>query len=112
MTDEERLEEDRRSGGYRAPGEAHHAVSGKGDGNENNIRGGGGGCFLQRFHHQGTLYMDEDMLQKAAKDDIRHRAVEYSQVVTGENKIDKSALAEVIQVKGLRGAAQRSCIWS
>mmetsp|Transcript_25826 Transcript_25826/g.46793 ORF Transcript_25826/g.46793 Transcript_25826/m.46793 type:complete len:187 (+) Transcript_25826:470-1030(+) len=95
LTDEKRLEEDRRSGRYRAPGETRRA-GGKKDG-ENN--------YLQRFHHRGAFYMDEDTLQDAGKDDVRHRATEYSRAATGEDKIDKSALPEVMQVKrfGLAG---------
>lgn len=32
-------------------------------------------------------------------DDVRHRAAEYSRAATGEDKIDKSALPEVMLVK-------------
>ncbi|KAL7472885.1 hypothetical protein ACHAXS_013267 [Conticribra weissflogii] len=100
MTDEERLEEDRRTGRYRAPGEARRRNAQDGNGhhggkdgksNENN--------YLQRYHHRGAFYMDEDTLEQAGKDDVRHRAAEYSRAATGEDKIDKRALPEVMQVK-------------
>ena len=55
--------------------------------------------YLQRFHHRGAFYMDEDTLEHAGKDDVRHRAAEYSRAATGEDKIDKSLLPEVMQVK-------------
>ena len=95
LTDEKRHEEDRRSGRYRAPG--------KKDGGKKN--GEGNDSYLQRFHHRGAFYMDEDTLQQAGKDDVRHRAAEYSRAATGEDKINKSALPEVMQVKnfGLAG---------
>eukprot|EP00956_Cyclotella_meneghiniana_P026533 scaffold57530_cov53-Cyclotella_meneghiniana.AAC.2 len=57
------------------------------------------GKYLQRFHHRGAFYMDEDTLNQAGKDDVRHKALEYSRAATGEDKIDKSALPEVMQVK-------------
>ena len=41
-----------------------------------------------------TYYMGE-----YTTDDVRHRAAEYSRAATGEDKIDKSALPEVMQVK-------------
>ena len=43
--------------------------------------------------------MDEDTLNQAGKDDVRHKALEYSRAATGEDKIDKLALPEVMQVK-------------
>ena len=92
LTDEERLEEDKRLGRYRAPGEARrrqHDVDK--DGEKNN--------YLQRYHHRGAFYLDEDTLNEAGADDVRHRAAEYSRAATGEDKVDKSALPEVMQVK-------------
>ena len=56
------------------------------------------GKYLQRFHHRGAFYMDEDTLNQAGKDDVRHKALEYSRAATGQDKIDKSALPEVMQV--------------
>ncbi|KAL3756062.1 hypothetical protein ACHAWU_002641 [Discostella pseudostelligera] len=98
LTDEERLEEDKLSGRYRAPGEARRrlrddAQGSKRDDNNNEER------YLQRFHHRGAFYMDEDTLNQAGEDDVRHRAAEYSRAATGEDKIDKSALPKVMQVK-------------
>jgi microfibrillar-associated protein 1 len=102
LTDEERLAEDRSSGRYRAPGEARRragAMGGRTDGGEGHFLDGGGGHYLQRFHHRGAFYMDEDTLDRAGPNDVRHRAAEYSRAATGEDKIDKSALPEVMQVK-------------
>jgi microfibrillar-associated protein 1 len=98
LTDEERLAEDRSSGRYRAPGEARRRAAAVG-GRTNGDGGEGGGHYLQRFHHRGAFYMDEDTLNRAGPDDVRHRAAEYSRAATGEDKIDKSALPEVMQVK-------------
>eukprot|EP00804_Cyclotella_cryptica_P021929 CCRYP_000878-RA/>CCRYP_000878-RA protein AED:0.18 eAED:-0.26 QI:0/0/0/1/1/1/2/0/596 len=86
MTDEERL----KKVGYRAPGEARRR-HGDNDGKSGN--------YLQRYHHRGAFYMDDDTLEKAGENDVRHRAAEYSRAATGEDKIDKSALPEVMQVK-------------
>ena len=101
MTDEERLEEDRRTGRYRAPGEARRrqrdGVDGR-DGNKDE-KSGTENNYLQRYHHRGAFYMDEDTLEQAGKDDVRHRAAEYSRAATGEDKIDKRALPKVMQVK-------------
>jgi len=92
LTDEERLEEDKRLGRYRAPGEARRRQhDGDKDGERNN--------YLQRYHHRGAFYLDEDTLKEAGADDVRHRAAEYSRAATGKDKIDKSALPEVMQVK-------------
>ncbi|KAL7518996.1 hypothetical protein ACHAWX_003798 [Stephanocyclus meneghinianus] len=87
MTDEERLTE----AGYRAPGEARRCQGDK--------DGKSGMKYLQRYHHRGAFYMDDDTLEKAGENDVRHRAAEYSRAATGEDKIDKSALPEVMQVK-------------
>ncbi|KAL7482600.1 hypothetical protein ACHAW6_008268 [Cyclotella cf. meneghiniana] len=87
MTDEERLKEV----GYRAPGEARRRQGDK--------DGKSGMKYLQRYHHRGAFYMDDDTLEKAGENDVRHRAAEYSRAATGEDKIDKSALPEVMQVK-------------
>ena len=89
LTDEERLEEDKRLGRYRAPGEARRR---KHDGDEKSN-------YLQRYHHRGAFYLDEDTLKEAGADDVRHRAAEYSRAATGEDKVDKTALPEVMQVK-------------
>ena len=94
LTDEERLTEDKQSGRYRAPGESRRQKTV--DNNKKN--------YLQKFHHRGAFYMDEETLEQAGPDDIRHRAAEYSRSATGEDNI-KSELPEVMQVKnfGLAG---------
>lgn len=90
LTDGERLAEDRASGQYRTPGEDRR---GKRGGEVRKSK------YLQRFHHRGAFYMDEDTLAQAGEEDVRHRAAEYSRAATGEDKIDKSLLPEVMQVK-------------
>mmetsp|Transcript_21725 Transcript_21725/g.45697 ORF Transcript_21725/g.45697 Transcript_21725/m.45697 type:complete len:679 (-) Transcript_21725:86-2122(-) len=100
MTDEERLEEDRRTGRYRAPGEAQRRNARDGNGHNGGKDGKSSeNNYLQRYYHRGAFYMDEDTLEQAGKDDVRHRAAEYSRAATGEDKIDKRALPEVMQVK-------------
>ena len=91
LTDEERLMEDKRTGRYQAPGQSRRQRAGGKDGKSS--------AYLQKFHHRGAFYMDEDTLAQAGADDVRHRAAEYSRAATGEDKIDKSALPEVMQVK-------------
>ena len=100
LTDEERLEEDKRSGRYRAPGEARRARRD----DERKDGGKGESNYLQRYHHRGAFYLDEDTLNQAGKDDVRHRALEYSRSATGD-RVDKRSLPEVMQVKnfGLAG---------
>ena len=80
MTDREVFDE-----GYLRPGEERRKRN--------------GGKYLQKFHHRGAFYLDEDTLEQAGEDDVRHKAAEYSRAATGEDKIDKSALPEVMQVK-------------
>lgn len=89
LSDDERLAEDRLSGQYHTPGETRRSNN-KEDGKKS---------YLQRFHHRGAFYMDEDTLTNAGKDDVRHKAAEYARAATGEDKIDKSALPKVMQTK-------------
>jgi microfibrillar-associated protein 1 len=95
MTDEERRKEE----GYRRPGEARRTIDKT--------------KYLQRYHHRGAFYMDEETLEQAGDDDVRHRAAEYSRAATGEDKIDKSALPEVMQVKkfGFAGYSTKVCFY-
>ena len=88
MTDEERLAEDMVSGRYRRPGESRCRP--KKDGEDH---------YLQRYYHRGAFYMDEDTLREAGKDDVRHKVEEYARAATGEDKFNKRALPEVMQVK-------------
>jgi microfibrillar-associated protein 1 len=89
MTDEERFQEDLKSGKYRKPGEQRRQDD---------------GVYSQRFHHRGAFYMDEDTLKD--KNDIRHRAAEYANAVTGEDKVNRKALPKVMQVKKFGFAGQ------
>ncbi len=100
LTDDERLEEDRRSGRYRAPGEARR---GRKD-DERRVGSKSDINYLQRYHHRGAFYLDDDTLNEAGANDVRHRALEYSRSATGD-RIDKRSLPEVMQVKnfGLAG---------
>ena len=95
MTDEERLQEDIKSGKYRKPGEQRRQK--KRDGNNDVL-------YLQRFYHRGAFYMDEDTLNQD-EDDVRHRAVEYANAATGDDKVNKKAMPKIMQVKkfGLAG---------
>jgi microfibrillar-associated protein 1 len=99
LTDEERLEEDKLSGRYRAPGEARRRLRDDAQGSKRDGNNEESNRYLQRFHHRGAFYMDEDTLNQAGEDDVRHRAAKYSRAATGEDKIDKSALPKVMQVK-------------
>ena len=86
MTDEERYQEDMKDGKYRRPGEQRR-------------RNGDGTAHMQKYHHRGAFYMDEDTLGKAGKDDIRHKAAEYALAATGDDKFNKKAMPKVLQVK-------------
>lgn len=91
MTDEEVFQHDKKAGRYQAPG--------------SNRDGQPTGKYMQRFYHRGAFYMAEDEWDK---DDIRHRAADYAKAATGEDKVDKSALPEVMQVKGFGFARQNT----
>jgi microfibrillar-associated protein 1 len=82
MTDEERYKEDVAAGRYKKPGEAN---------------GNAEPSYMHRYHHRGAFYMDEDTLKD--KDDVRHKAAEYSRAATGEDKVDKRSMPKVMQVK-------------
>lgn len=91
MTDEEVLQYDIKAGRYHAPG--------------SNREGGATGKFTQRFYHRGAYYMAEDEWDE---DDVRHKAADYAKAATGEDKIDRSALPEVMQAKGFGFARQNT----
>lgn len=82
MTDEERYKEDVAAGRYKKPGEKN---------GQDEI------SYMQRYHHRGAFYMDEDTLRD--KDDVRHRAAEYSRAATGEDKFDRRSMPKIMQVK-------------
>ncbi|KAJ1457595.1 micro-fibrillar-associated protein 1 [Pelagophyceae sp. CCMP2097] len=52
--------------------------------------------FLQKYHHKGAFYMDDDTLAKAGDGDVRKRATDGP---TGADKFDRAALPSVLQVK-------------
>lgn len=89
MTDEERYEEDVKSGKYRRPGDNRRN---KNDGKKDD------GVYMQRYYHKGAFYMDEDTL-KQDKNDVRHRAADYASAKTGQDKINRKAMPEVMKVK-------------
>ena len=90
LTDAECLKEDIESGRYQAPGANRES---------------GGSNHLQRFFHRGAYYMDESEWKEG---DIRQKAAEYAAAATGEGKIDKSKLPEVMQVKNFGHARQNT----
>jgi microfibrillar-associated protein 1 len=89
MTDEECLKEDVNAGRYNAPGQSRT----------------GGKESMQRFYHRGSYYMDEDEFDS---NDIRFKAAEYASAATGEDKLDKSQLPEVLQGKKFGSARQNT----
>jgi microfibrillar-associated protein 1 len=91
MTDEECLREDTNAGRYQAPGSTR--------------QGQPKGKFMQRFFHRGAFYMDEEEWDES---DVRHKSAEYAREATGEDKIDKSQLPEVMQVKNFGFARQNT----
>ena len=92
MTDEECLREDTKAGRYQAPGSNRQGGQEKGK-------------FMQRFYHRGAYYMDETEWDET---DVRHKAAEYALAATGDDKIDKSQLPEVMQVKNFGFARQNT----
>ena len=96
MTDEERLLEDEALGLYRRPGEQRKKLD-----DESAHQG----KFMQRYYHRGAFYMDDN---EWSKDDVRHKAKEYENAVTGNDKIDKSILPKVMQVKNFGFARQNT----
>eukprot|EP00531_Pseudo-nitzschia_arenysensis_P001558 CAMPEP_0116129776 /NCGR_PEP_ID=MMETSP0329-20121206/8101_1 /TAXON_ID=697910 /ORGANISM="Pseudo-nitzschia arenysensis, Strain B593" /LENGTH=558 /DNA_ID=CAMNT_0003624059 /DNA_START=18 /DNA_END=1694 /DNA_ORIENTATION=+ len=94
LTDAECLKEDMDSGRYQAPGA-----------NREKRNESGGSSHLQRFFHRGAFYMDESEWKEG---DIRQKAAEYAAAATGDDKIDKSKLPEVMQVKNFGHARQNT----
>jgi microfibrillar-associated protein 1 len=92
MTDKECLEEDTRNGRYQRPGSNHEPSEQKTKGRHN-----------QRFFHRGAYYQQADEWDES---DVRHKAAEYARAATGDDKIDRSQLPEVMQVKNFGLARQ------
>jgi microfibrillar-associated protein 1 len=90
MTDEERMIEDELIGEYKTPGPERQ------QGKEESR-------YMQRFYHPGAFYMDDSEWDA---NDVRHKAKEYARAATGEDKIDKRNLPEVMQVKKFGFARQ------
>jgi microfibrillar-associated protein 1 len=97
LTDAECLQEDIQSGRYQAPGASRERKS---DGGES-----ANSSHLNRFFHRGAYYMDESEWDEG---DVRRKAAEYASAATGEDKIDKSKLPEVMQVKNFGRARQNT----
>lgn len=92
MTDAQVLQADIEAGRYQKPGTAREEQQQKGN-------------FMQRFYHRGAYYMDEEEWDDS---DVRHKAAEYARAATGEDKIDKSKLPKVMQVKNFGLARQNN----
>ena len=92
MTDAECLAEDKKSGRYQRPGAARQTESGS------NV-----GKYSQRFFHRGAYYQEADEWDES---DVRHKAVEYAKAATGEDKMDKSLLPEIMRVNKFGMARQ------
>jgi len=57
--------------------------------------------FMQKYYHKGAFYMDEESIRE--KDDVRRRAADDA---TGEDKFNRAALPQVMQVKKFGRAGQ------
>ncbi len=79
MTEEERIEEDRRLG--------------LGQFQEKEKRQW---KFMQKYYHKGAFFMDADSLSKADENDVRKRKYDGA---TGEDQFDFEKLPSVLQVK-------------
>jgi len=99
MTDEERLQEDIASGRYRKPGEQRRI---KADGDSGDAQSKEG----MRYYHRGAFYMDEDTLNEAGSDDVRHKAADYARAATGDEKFDRSKMPDIMRVKKFGFAGQ------
>lgn len=78
MTDNECMQEDIDAGLYNAPGRNQT----------------GGKDSTHRFHHRGSYYMNEDEFDE---NDVRFKAAEYAAAKTGEYKLDKSQLSDMLR---------------
>ena len=89
LTDEERMVEDEKLGKKKEKSKA---------------RG-----FMQKYFHKGAFYMDEDTL---AKDPEDVRKKDYAAEATGDDKFNKSALPEVLQVRnfGKKGRTKHTSL--
>ena len=86
MSDQARMEEDSVLKQYQKPEEKRDQIQ---NGERSNLK--------QRYYHRGAFYMDN---KEWTADDVRHKAKEYERAATGDDKIDKSKLPEIMQVKG------------
>lgn len=96
LTDAECLREDTESGRYQAPGAARKSGTDQKPTESNH---------LQKFFHRGAFYMDES---EWGEGDIREKAGEYAKAATGEDKVNKAKLPEVMQVKNFGLAKQNT----
>jgi microfibrillar-associated protein 1 len=82
MTDEERLAEDIATGRYQRPGQPKQTDLDQ--------------TSAKRYYHRGAYYMDESEWDSS---DVRHKSAVYARAATGDDKINRAALPEVMRVK-------------
>ena len=77
MTEDEKLQEDIRTGRYQQPGRKKDTAGGRSSQSESNNEQRG------RYVHRGAFYMDEKEWDES---DVRHKAAEYAQAATEADK--------------------------
>ena len=88
---EEAAETERRRALTPAARAAEDEASGKGKGKEK-----AKWKFLQKYHHKGAFYMDDDTLAKAGSEDVRNRDTDGAVL---DDNFDKASLPKVLQVR-------------
>jgi len=78
LTDEQVMDEDKQSGRYAQPGKDRLDKA----------------ANTSRYYHRGAYYMDDEEWDDS---DVRYKSAEYAKAATGEDKIDKSRLPEIMQ---------------
>ncbi|CAJ1963341.1 unnamed protein product [Cylindrotheca closterium] len=78
LTDEQVMNEDIESARYAQPGKNRLEKA----------------ANTSRYYHRGAYYMDDEEWDDS---DVRYKSAEYAKAMTGEDKIDKSRLPEILQ---------------